>query len=147
MLILCSPKYCSNLFVQRGNREGNTILEYSTYLSTSWIHTETWGNYLLQAGRRLQVCPSLTCCWCLEGVTLMRQSLHSFLSWQFNKLSLCWNLGPELTLNHWIIITELWEEMVASGTNTQTWVNILLFHINPSCGTNYKFPPSQFLPF
>ena len=108
MLILCSYKYCSSVFVQKEiEKETEILVEHGNWvLSTYWTHSETWRNYLLLA------CPWLTCCWCLDGVSLMRPgytvySLDSLINWV---CAVTW----ELTLNHWMMITELREWLLAA---------------------------------
>ena len=108
MLILCSYKYCSSVFVQKEiEKETEILVEHGNWvLGTYWTHSETWRNYLLLA------CPWLTCCWCLDGVSLMRPgytvySLDSLINWV---CAVTW----ELTLNHWMMITELREWLLAA---------------------------------
>ena len=114
MLILCSYKYCSSVFVQKEIEKETEILEHGSWvLGTYWTHSETWRNYLLLA------CPWLTCCWCLDGVSLMRPgytvySLDSLINW------VCAVTWAQLRTNSESLNDDHWAEgMVASGANSQ----------------------------
>ena len=74
---------CSSVFTQKGNRERNAILEQDNF----------WSFRKMEKLLLFRVFPSLTCCYCVDGVSLMRPgdncTRHSLLSWPRN-INISW---------------------------------------------------------